>query len=285
MEKEERQKESKLPVTRRRQLLYLLKTQWKVLLLCGVVVLLFSLPLHASAIYDDLYSNMLIAQKAAGEITAEQQTSLYSTFSYIRWLAEIAFYLIFSVGLAGIVRIIRQLAYGEKIKFGNDFVTGIKQNAPQYLAVTLFFAVVRVAILYCLNSASVRILGDILFGYSLIFLIPLGLYMTVVIAVYSNRLFGNLKTSFSVLIRGIFRSIGIVILLIIPFIFQLIPYFGVVVHIVSRCVTSLAFGVIALIWVLFALSRFDVLINYEQHPELVGKGLFKDTEQNKSDGD
>lgn len=270
-------KNQNMPQTRRQLFFRTVKAEWKTLLLCGVIILFFSLPLHAFQIYDDLYGNMLSAEYSQGLITEEEVNSLYQTFLYIRWLAEVALCILLSVGLAGVARVVRSLAFGEKVSFLADFKIGVKQNAGQYAFLAFLVGVVRVAVLYCIYSASsstvYMVVGSLLLGYCAIFLIPVAAYLTSVIAVYDNKFYGNIKTAFGVFMRSFFRSVGVIILLILPYMLQLIP--SVACHIAFRIVLSLLSGVIMFIWFLFAFSRFDVIINAEQHPELFGKGLGK----------
>lgn len=267
--------EKTLPENRRQLFFRTIKAEWKTLFMCGFTILLFSLPLHAFQIYDDLYGNMLSSQYAQGLITEEEVNSLYRAFLYIRRLAEIFLYVIFSIGLSGVARVIRSLAFGKGVKFGADFKTGASQNARQYAVIGLIAGVIKLAISYLVyesSSSSVYLVtGSILIGYSLLFLVPVAAYLTAVIAVYDNRFYGNIKTALGVFIRSFFRSVGIIILLLLPYCLQLIP--NIICHIVFRVVLSLLSGSIMFIWFLCAFSRFDEIINAEQHPELFGRGL------------
>lgn len=132
-----------------------------------------------------------------------------------------------------------------------------------------------VAVLYCMYSAFSStiyfVVGSILIGYCLLFLIPVAAYLTAVVPVYDNKVYGNLKTAFGVFMRSFFLSVGVMILLLLPYLLQLIP--NIICHIAFRIILSLISGAVMLIWFLFAFSRFDIIINVEQHPELFNKGL------------
>ena len=161
-------------------------THWWKLLLCGLVLLAFSLPFFAVRLFADLSVLTLSQHLEVGKITEEQ----YKNTIYIINLAvpvfNIVSYLVFSVGVAGVMRQIRQLAWSQPTPFWQDFAVGVKQNVGAYLIVFALLGVLNAA-----NLAVVQFdIGFVSFVPLCIFILiilPVALHALVQIAVYKHK--------------------------------------------------------------------------------------------------
>lgn len=247
---------------------------WK-LLGCGMIIFLFALPLHISAITSDFYQSYMINAYNAGNITLEQVTASLVTFAKTRYAIEIVLYALFGLGFAAVARIIRQLAWEEPVSVRYDFIKGIKQNGLQFVLMFLIFGLINFACNYLTNvfqSFTVMwYLGAVLSVISVLVFAPAEAYMTVAIPIYGNRFTKNASIGFMMYFKHPFKSLGILILLFIPFAIQMIP--NLVCHLVGRILSSLLAGIIYLIWFLVSSNWYDKIINENQAPELVAKGV------------
>jgi hypothetical protein len=64
------------------------------------------------------------------------------------------------------------------------------------------------------------------------------------------------------------KSLGMIVLFILPFSLAMIP--NIVCHVIGGLIGSFCLPVVLLAFYLFALDRFDELVNKTKFPELVG---------------
>ncbi len=277
-----------LPHNRREVFFDVLKLNWKSLIGCGLVMLIFFLPCIITAMAEDLVAMQLT--EAYDAASPEQQASISSqllTVKNTRAVLDIISYAVLSVGIAGMVRVIRQYAWGESVFFASDFGKGIKQNAKQMLAVGLLYGIVNLLTVYAYNMSAVTAdigiaIAAILSADILILAaVPTLWYTAVSIPVYDKKLHKHLLTSLAVTARAPFKTFGAVCGSYIPFLGGLIPTFYS--HIFGRIVGIILLPFVLLGWTLFAYNRFDESINKQKFPELVGRGTFpldaEDTEK------
>ena len=252
---------------------------WK-LLACGMIFLIFSLPLHVSAIVADMYELSLQQNFMSGAITAEQLAGQWLSFCNTRGLIEIAFCVILSIGLASVMRVIRQLAWEENVFMRYDLLKGIKQNAVQYLFIGLIFGIIRLGCSFFMNNLTgqdgIPYVGIIVSVISVLLIAPAAMYMLVAVCVYGNKFRHNIRLGFVMYFKHPFKTLGVCLACVAIFIPQIIPLFSpalVYAHIIFRIVSSLLSGIILLIWFLFAMSLFDKDINSKHFPELVDRGV------------
>lgn len=276
---------SKLPQNRIDVFFDVIKLQWKKLFICFLLIFLFSLPLHIAAIIQDIYISELSAKLSGGEITLEMQQSMYASFSNTKALIEIVFFMIFSIGFAGVSRIIRQLAYEENVSLKSDFSKGVSQNISQFLLLGFIVGFFRYVVMYYYGfteSGSALRFGGMAFTAIFIMLfVPILAYTSTAIPVYSNKFLQNIRLSATVFFKSSLKTLVTLICCFIPFAVQMIPNF--LCHIIGRIVSTFISPIIMLLWYLFAFSKFDEYINVFNFPELVDKGvlgkLYKEEEE------
>ncbi len=279
---------AQLPHTRKEVFFDVLKMNWKSFLVYGILMLIFMLPGHIFAIFENTtVSNLTVGFE---KLTPEEQKNIFVQIlavKNIRAVLDIISYLIVFLGVAGIGRIIRQHAWEEPVFFGSDFTVGIKSNAGQMVLLGLLSGALNFVSVYLKNIAALienyayyLILS--LFANVLIFVaIPIVLYSAVSILIYKKKFHKHLLTAFLITAKAPFKSLFAIICCALPFCIQLIP--NSYCFIFGRVFASVLSPLIMLGWLLFSFNRLDEFINKEHYPELVGRGTFPVNEENDSD--
>ena len=102
---------SLLPSTRKAQFKDILTHEFKTLLLVGAWLLLFFLPILSIEIFSNIFVYTYITQNN-GALTPEEKKAFEMMVTLIQEASLVFGYLVFSVGIAGSLRIIRNLVYG-----------------------------------------------------------------------------------------------------------------------------------------------------------------------------
>ncbi len=269
-----------LPHTRRQVFFDVIKLNFTKLLFVGLLIFLFSLPLHLSSLFGDIYVGKLNAKIM--ESSGEQQKALIAqviAFDNLHAVFDIVLLAIFSVGFAGAQRIIRQYAWETNVFIGNDFSLGIKQNVGQNILLSLL-----VGGCYALSVAAYNMASQTQGALSIIFMLPVGIfvflvvpmcaYATVCIPIYGNKFKDNLWIALTLYLKHPLKTFAALLCsgaLLIPL---LIP--NIYCHVIGRVVLSFCVPYIMLGFYLFSFNLLDETVNKTKHPDLVGIGTFND---------
>lgn len=268
---------SMLPGSRKAIFFDVLKLQGWQLFKMGLIILLFSFPIHIMALLEEIY----IAQiyETEPDFAVQELMILSVAFRNFCALINIPLLMLFSVGFSGISCIVRQYAWGENIAFWYHFRKGIRQNGFQML---LLAAIAGVVSLMCTLCSGLAYTTESLMSsylvylptvFSVGFLLPVGAYMTVCIPVYSNRFHQNVKLCIILYLKHWKKTVFVLLLWSVLFIGYFIP--GFYCHMISRIVASVLTPIVMLGFSLFVYQRLDESINPCFFPELVGKGVGK----------
>ncbi len=263
-----------LPKTRKAVFWDAVKLQgWKLLLL-GLLLLAFSLPIHLLALAEDLYLAQLYAQTP--QPSMEVLTARAVDISNLRALLNIPFLLLTSLALAGAGHMLRQYAWGEPVVFWYDFRKGIRQNGWQMAALGLIAGLWNALCVYCGNLSYTQAEGLAAYlvylpaAAGLLLLVPLGAIMTACIPVYSNRFAQNCRLAAVLLLHEPARLYGALLCLGIGFVSFLIPNFYC--HLFGRLLLTVLVPFLMLGWYLICYALLDRKVNPRFFPQLVGRG-------------
>ncbi len=247
----------------------------------GLVIFIFCLPIHLAAIIENgIINSFYSAISAAGGeeyVTLMQEILLTKNIFAI---VSIPCFMLLSVGISGMARVIRQHAYLENVSFGTDFRTGLKDNIKDMLPLFSLSGIVYALSVYAYNLSQLS--GDVsvsmlLFTVALVSLLlglPVFAYSVVLISVYSYKFTKVLRIALFLTFSSPAKTYAALAAALAPFAVQLIP--DGICFIAGRSVSTLLIPVIMLGWFLFVFNRLDEKINKENFPSLVGKGLYKE---------
>lgn len=261
-----------LPKNRKEVFVDILRLHWGKLLGMGLLITLFSLPIHLAALFCDWY----IASINTDNITSDHLQQSIIELQNLRLLINIPFLMILAIPLSGIMRVLRQYAWGENVFFSYDFVKGVRQNIGQTLAVAFVGGFTFLLAIACFRMVAdtsdfLSYMALIPLGIFLMLIFPLCCYMIAAIPIYSNNLLSNLKAALLVYSKNSFKTLLTLACLCAVFILPLVP--NVYFHIFGRVISSLLTPILLLAWDLFSYEQFDRCINRTEQPELVGKGI------------
>ena len=260
-----------LPRTRRAQFLDCFKMNYIVILKCGLMLLLFFFPLIGWSLFADVFYVSLIENSTE----AVEETKL--VFHYLFNVGLIIMSLFALVGITGVVRVLRNLIWGEGIFFKDDFVQGVKQNGGKNVAFGFFFS-----LFYALAYFIYSLFPDAIVSYLpiLIFLLiflPIYFWVLFLNNTYESKAFQLLKNGLFFYIKTIGWSLlGIIMMLtLIPLIF--IPFDLVFVkYIVLILFIVFIYPIILLCMTLYTTAKFDDYINKDNYLDYYHRGLNAD---------
>ena len=260
-----------LPRTRKAEFLDCYKMNFALLLKCGLVLFVFSLPLIAFSLFMDFYyvSIMSIATDAIKE-TKIVFFALYN-------VGILIFSFLILVALSGITHILRNFVWQEGIFFRQDFNSGVKHNIAKN---ALFF-------LICCIFYIISYFIHLLFAVPIISYAPILIFLLIIFPIFiwimflNNTYISNFK---SLLRNGTFfyiKTIGPSILgsmlmlslfpiIFVPFSLIWLKYIFIALYFIF------VFPTIILIMVLYTTNKFDEFINKETYPDYYLKGLNHD---------
>lgn len=267
-----------LPHSRRDVFRDVLKNRWKDLLKLGALLLLFSLPLLVFGAVGEINAANIYAEYKNGAISAETCASEVAASNGAFALIKIIGYIIFSVGIAGSARVLRQIIWDEPLFFSEDFRDGIKIYGGQFaLAMFLYGLCSYTAVFF--SSAANGILYAIALGLGVFILLPAMFFWLSERTVYANKIGENIRNGFMFYVRTLFKSIGMLLLAFLPFILEyVLEFFGLYNFIFKYSYllicTFLFLPLGIMLWLLYTYSVFDKYINAELFPEILHKGFY-----------
>lgn len=271
---------SLLPNTRRSQFKDIITHNFRTIFLMGAWLLIFFLPILVFESSINIFLYTYIEQNTT-TLTPEEMKSFEFLITVIRESALVAGYMIFSIGVAGALRLTRNLVYGEVIFFKNDFIEGIKKYWKLCLLSAFTFAFFKGAtnvLSYVVRSFTeynhLYILSGFAIGFFYAVIVPV-IYFYISIYITYDVTF---KKCLGLALRFYISNL-LVALAFSAFLFALtfIWYIGIllVVDIILIVLMLFASPIYILLWHLYATSKFDKYINKNQFPEVYRKGLQK----------
>lgn len=271
-----------LPTTRKGVFKDVVKLHFWMLVKLGLLLLLFSAPIHLLAGIEQIYVAYLHESIGTATPEAVAQVTYQSVFaSNLRAAINIPLLMLFSVGFSGIMRIIRQYAWEENVGFRHDFALGVKQNYKQMLLLSFIVGLCNFICVFISNTSYTA--DNVFITYAVyipmalgVLAIPVAAYMTVCIPVYSNTFMQNLRVSFALYLKTFFKSLLAVLCAGALFITFFIPNFYVCFF--GRIVATVLvpFGMLG--YYLYALQQLDRYVNAGRFDSLIAKGLYDASE-------
>lgn len=265
---------SMLPQTRWAVFWDVVKLQWRKLLGVALILIISTLPLLLIAVYEDTY---FLTAYEDPELPLESIPMLIAPLHILCAVLSVPCLVLFFLGLSGVIRVVRQLAWEENAMVLPDFMVGLRQNWKQFLPTGLLFgfgyAFAKIGWHSALASqAGSGWLQGIVLGLLIFLVAPLVACCVVVIAVYQNSFWGNLKLAAYIYLKSPLKAVGSMLLAFgLSVAVWVIPHLQL--HLIGSIPAIMAFTLGLLGWMLFVFNQLDKHYNAEHYPELVGKGV------------
>lgn len=267
--------EADLPATRKKQFGDVLKLNYRILVFIGIMLMVFFLPILMCILYRDS-SQITAIKNYEGEELSNQLIMINLVFSGLL----IPSLMIFSLGLAGSLKIIRRLIWGEPVFLKDDFLIGIKENWKGFVVVSLL-----AGILNLINTLVVSFMpGNNFLTYLPMIALAVLFYPIVFVfafynVVYSDKIFKNLSNSLKLYFRSVFLTFLMCIICYTLLLIKFIP--NIYRYIVAIVVIIFIVPILLLMFYEFEISVFDKHINSHQYPQFYRKGLYTVNEKDE----
>lgn len=273
-----------LPQTRKALFFDVVKLQWQNLLLCGLILVIFGIPLLLSLGVEDMFvmslSQSVDLSDEAQLLQAGQQLAYVSV---LRSFVNILLIVLLCVALSGILRVIRQHAWGENVHMLTDFARGVRDNFRQCAAVGALAGLIYALCLTlhyfvgAMQASVMSVLALLPIAISVLIVLPVFAIALAMIPVYENPLRITLRNAFAVYAACSWKVLLTLLGCLAVWIPALLPNFYC--HMLGFLAGLLLTPFCLLAWTLFCHHLFDIHINPKFCPELVGRGIVWDFEQ------
>lgn len=266
-----------LPKNRVKQFFWVFKRRFGTIFRVNLLTALFALPL----IVWDFISTAYVADFTKG-MDVQTHFSHLLRLSILRYCTEIPMIMLAFVGLAGAFFVIRQLCWGAPVNLLKDYKKGIKGAYKQFLLLGLLTGAVNFAFCYLLDFCLLTVSAKTEFVYVLAIV---GIIVAAIIgftalvyamaqsSLYNMTFFGLVKSSFILTFKRLFRSVGVVLLSVLPILlFRFFPW--AFVQIIGDClIIVFSIGFAVTMQTVLCHGVFDVFINEKSYPNFVNLGL------------
>ena len=264
--------ENMLPVNRRQMFFDCIKQRFDIIFKCGLILLIFILPLlivdyWGNLAYADLVSDTE-ASDVAGTAAAMQQ---------IISLIKIPCYVILGIGFSAISRILRQLVWAEHIFFFEHLKLGVRQNCKSFLVIFLIYGILNAINTFVSTTFAESFFSGIPPAISLLIFIPVGIYMLSQSIIYNVTFGKSFKNGLTLYLK---TAPFVWIFVALIFAFSLTNGIGILLVKIPVHLVIILFVVpmFSIAWILYSFHVFDKYVNPENHPEIIGKGLYRPIE-------
>lgn len=267
-----------LPKNRREVFSDVCHLHWGKLLLLGLLLLLFALPILLCGIYRDMTLLLLEEQVEQRMLDGTDAVALARQLNLFCAVVSIFLLILFSISLAGAMRIIKRYAWLENVSFAHDFIEGIRQNVKQYATLLAIAGGLALMCIYSYHTMPL-ISGGVLYdvaayipaGLFIVFILPLIVLMVPCIAVYDNKLRLHFRYGMLLFLKYNWRVLLLSAACFSPAVLMLIP--KLIFRVIGGITVGLLLPFSLLAWFLLTSKWLDQEINREYYPQLLNKGL------------
>ncbi len=267
-----------LPTNRKEVFFDLLRNRKMTLFALSCYTFMFFIPLAVDLIYFNFVESMAIS--------AEKFEYLFSLIFY-SMLIMLPCMVIGFIGLAGAFYTAKKLVWQEGVSLASDFFKGIKENWKHALINGVIFGLVLFGLIiggsFMLIYADVHaVVRGIAIGALIVLFLIFGMVtvLNFTQGVYYENSFGvTLKNSFSFL--GLLNWKVLVIYLLSTGVVVTLGLFNFLTLVIGLLLFAVLNSVVIVLYTLISHSAFDKYINQEHYPDMVNKGLYKVSQDDK----
>lgn len=266
---------SDLPKNRKEVFFDVLKIRYSVLLKLGTLILISLIPLLVVLILEDGSLSSVYISLQNGTITEEQYAFEIATLSTLFAAIKIIAFMIISITLAGSIKVIKNLIWGEPIFFKEDFLKGIKDNLKNYILVSLIIGSINIGITFTYYSFTELVFLKVIFYVIFyVLIIPSMLFVCTMSSIYNMSFLQLLSNGLILHIKTLPKTL----LATLPlFLIVSTSFIGlyVVKYIILMVIGLFLIPLYMIGFMLYSCSIFDKYINMQHYPEIVDKGVYR----------
>lgn len=257
----------RLPKGRKEQFVDLLRHRPLLLLEIGLLCLLGLAPF----LFVYGFNNLSLLPYAAATLSKEDYAAFAATNTLVFDFYYAVCFLIFSLFLAGIARLLRTLCWGEGIFFWKDFWRGVKKNWLAYLVWALVFGACRLLNDFLSYVIPIRALSVLPSAFGILFF-PVMETCMVASSLYKVEVGENVRNALYVLFKRPWGNLAFLLFPLGMALLDLSPYplLNLILYVVAF---SVLFPLYLLSFYLWSLSGYDRYVNAIYFPRYYQKGL------------
>ncbi len=266
---------SDLPSNRKEVFFDCLKNRYGYLINCGIIMFLFSIPLFVLFFIKSIYLGALNQELNNGTIMLSDYNAATFRYIFIYDMLVILSSFILSIGLSGVIRIIRQISWIEPLFFLKDFTDGIKMNY-KHISIHLFI----ISLLYMISDLTMHapidynILKYIPALITIFIILPVIMYNIVQTSIYNMTLIEENKNSMLLFFKSVPVCVIFSVIISITLLLNLINNYTIK-SLIFVLFLIILFPVFYISWFLYSSSVLDKYINNEYYPDIVDKGIVR----------
>ena len=262
-----------LPQNRKEVLKDVYHVRFSLILKCGLIILLFAIPLIALLIVMDVW------KFGTNGLNENQLTAFYFYWNIIIRVSIIPCLFILLIGISGILRIIKLLVWQEGIDFWYDFKYGVKTNYKAMAIPSLFLMLIYLIYFGIFYIAINSLFMFVAIAFICFFFVTAYLWYIYLSNVYSSGIKNLLTNSMFFLIKTFGWSVLFMTLIVFPFFYDFFQIPFTVLTFILKPLILMAMLVfyypfMIIVGSLYSNNQFDKWINKENYPDLYRKGLF-----------
>lgn len=276
-EKKEPFNESKLPSSRRKQFLDILKNRFGALVSLSLLTFLFALPAIAWFI---VWTAFIKSPPEDMVNDAVLMASRNFNLNIVLYLVLLPLLMVAYLGLSGTFHVLKKLCWNEGIFIWHDFFKGIKENWKVSLLSGFLVGFVLLGTMgnyYFYQTIElpfvIQVILMIIFTFITICTVVASFFMITQSQIFANSIGGYVKNAYLFATILFPKNLLIFLISVVP----LVIYFLVRVIFVQLvyifALAIIGFGIFALVWSLYSIYVFDKFINNNYEHEIVNKGL------------
>ena len=265
-----------LPHNRKEVFFDLLRHRKMTLFALSSFTFMFFIPLAVDLIYFNFLEQVAIAN--------EKYEYLFSLIFYSMAIS-IPCMVVGFIGLSGAFYYAKKLVWQEGVMLSHEFFNGIKDNWKHGLISGLIFGIVIFGFVVggsflLIHNELHPVIRGIGLGALILVLLTFGMIIPLHYTqsvYYSNSYLRTFKNSFSFL--GLLNWRILVTFLLSTGVVITLACLNMITLIIGLALFAIFNSVVIVIYTLLAHSAFDKFINKEHYPEMVGKGLYKESKE------
>ena len=261
-----------LPHNRKELFFDIIKNHYRTLIAIGLILLAFSTPLLAASFISDYHLANLAINYSNGKYDIETYKSLSISFSFYMDLIKIPALGLLGIGVASIMKIVKNLCYLEPVFFTYDFKNGLKNNWLSMSFLFLLVGFLNAMTMYVIKVIPYPILVGVIIALVFVIFYPPLMMMIPQISIYTNKFYKRIYLTFVMYVKFFFPFLGVFILAGLPFLLFLIPSI-LIKYLVYVVVCIFLIPISYILVFLYSSHIFDRCINQKFFPELVNKGI------------
>ena len=229
-----------LPKTRVEVFKDVLKLRFGVFLKIGLILFLSFIPLIVLGIFEDSGLAMLYNQYTNGTILDDVYKANVASVKIRFSILKIFSFMIISIALAGVVKIIKYLIWAEPVFFKQDLINGINENSKSFIAISFLFGICNLVTTFTYYGFDDKIVfSGILTAIKYLIIVPVLLLSLALTVIYKMSFLDKIQNALFLFIKTLPLTLLATLFVVIFPLINLVGHLLIKYLILILCVISM----------------------------------------------